>query len=368
MRALDGPEVIVIGGGVVGVAIARTLALRSREVALLEAEPGFGMHATARNSGVIHAGIYYPTESLKARLCVAGRRALYDYCRGHGIAHAAVGKLIVATSEVQLDELRRLWRRGLENGVEDLQWLDAADVGRLEPSVVARAGLLSPSTGIVDSHALQEQLRHDAGAAGAILVPSSPVTGGVIDESGVLLSVGGPEPYELRSRLVVNAAGLWAQAVARSLSGLPLDLIPPRYLAKGHYFTLDGASPFRHLVYPLPEPGGLGVHVTLDLGGAVRFGPDVVWVDSVDYCFDSTRAPAFERAIRSYYPALGEGRLHAGYTGIRPKIVAPHQPPGDFLIQGPRALGLPLVNLFGIESPGLTAALALAEHVADLLA
>ncbi len=366
METLEEVDVVVLGGGVIGMAIARALALEEREVVLLEAEPAFGTHTSSRNSEVIHAGIYYPTGSLKAKLCVDGKVALYEYCRERAIPHRRIGKLIVATSD-QLGALERIHAQASANGVDDLEWLDAKQIRNLEPAVVAEAGLLSPSTGIIDSHEFLASLRRDAEQAGAVVVLASPVLDGRVSKNGVQLAVGGAEPAELHCKNLVNAAGLFAQQVAQSLQGMPEHLIPDSYFAKGHYFTMTGKVPFRHLVYPVPEPGGLGVHVTLDMAGAARFGPDVSWIRHVDYSFDESRAEAFYRAIRTYYPALVPGTLNPGYTGIRPKIVPEGSPAADFVLQGPETHGLPLVNLFGIESPGLTAALAIAERVVTML-
>lgn len=367
MEILEGPEVVVVGGGIIGVAVGRELALRGREVLLLEAEREFGMHSSSRNSEVIHAGIYYPPGSLKATLCVTGRQALYQYCRAQGVKHRRIGKLIVASGAAQNRKLEQLHDQALANGVNDLEWVDAAKIQQLEPAVVAERGLFSPSTGIVDSGELLASLRRDALDAGALSVRSSPVTAGAIDANGVTLEVGGELPSRIRSRWLVNAAGLAAQEVARSITGIPGHVIPPSYFAKGHYFTLVGRSPFNHLVYPVPEPGGLGIHVTLDLEGAARFGPDVEWVSAADYVFDPSRESSFRKAIRAYYPALRDHDLNPGYVGVRPKIVARGHAAADFVVQGPAHHGLPLVNLFGIESPGLTAALALASHVAELV-
>jgi len=367
METEEHADIVVIGGGVIGVAVARALAANGREVILLEAESAFGTHTSSRNSEVIHAGIYYPTGSLKATLCVSGKASLYDYCRTHDVPHRRIGKLIVATTEEQIPGLEQIHAQAANNGVTDLEWLDAEDIRELEPNVVARRGLLSPSTGIVDSHALLSRFRYDAEALGAIAVTSSPVTRGAVTDTGISLTVAGPEPMLLHCRAVVNAAGLHAPRVAHSIEGVPPSAIPPAFFAKGHYFTLAGSSPFNRLVYPVPEPGGLGVHVTLDMAGSARFGPDVSWVETVDYSFDSTRAERFYTAIRTYFPGLSADALMPGYTGIRPKIVAPGSPNADFVVQGPETHGLPLVNLFGIESPGLTASLALADRVCDLL-
>jgi len=368
MGALDEFDTLIIGGGVVGMAVARALARAGREVVLLEAESTFGAHTSSRNSEVIHAGIYYPRGSLKATLCVAGKHALYDYCAERGIPHQRIGKVIVACNETQRQELEQIKQRAHANGVEDLEWLDIQQLRELEPAVVAAAGLFSPSTGIIDSHELLQSFRQEAEAAGAIIVPSSPVLGGKVTDRGISISVAGAEPTEVHCRAVINAAGLFAPRVAESIEGVPRESIPSAYFAKGHYYMLAGRSPFRHLVYPVPEPGGLGIHVTLDMAGATRFGPDVAWIDGVDYNFDATSAHKFYPAIRSYFPALEAGALLEGYTGIRPKISGPGQAAADFVVQGPDVHGLPLVNLYGIESPGLTASLALADLVRRTLA
>jgi L-2-hydroxyglutarate oxidase LhgO len=356
-------DAVVIGGGVIGLALARALAQRGREVTLLEAESRLGQHTSSRNSEVIHAGIYYPPGSLKAALCVAGKAQLYAYAAEADVEHRRLGKIIVATREPDVAALENIRRTAEQNGVFDLEWLEAKDVATLEPQVSAVRALLSPSTGIVDSHGLMAALRRDAVAAGAQIVVSSPVSGGRVLESGFELRVGGAEPSRLTCQSVVNAAGLWAQDVARSLEGLPQSSICGQYFAKGHYFTLAGRSPFSHLVYPVPVPGGLGIHVTLDLAGQARFGPDVSWLDAVDYGFDETRAADFYSAIRSYFPALADGALIPAHTGIRPKLGPAGSPAQDFVIQGPAEHGVAgLLNLYGIESPGLTASLALADY------
>jgi L-2-hydroxyglutarate oxidase LhgO len=361
-------DVAVIGAGVIGLAVARALALSGREVAVLEAEDGIGRHTSSRNSEVIHAGIYYPPGSWKARLCVAGKDALYDYCEREGVAYARCGKIIVATRDEEIPVLEKLKTQAEANGVGDLAWLSAADVASLEPALACVRGLLSPSTGIVDSHAFMNALRRDAVDAGAHVLLSTPVSTGRVRDGGVELEVGGAEPVNVFCKSVVNAAGLFAPAVARRLAGLPDAFVAGQFFAKGHYFVMSGRSPFSHLVYPVPAPGGLGVHVTLDLAGRARFGPDVAWVDAVDYAFDANRAAAFYAAIRRYFPALADGSLEPGYTGIRPKLGPASSAALDFVIQGPRHHGVPgLVNLYGIESPGLTAALAIAEEVKALL-
>ncbi len=361
-------DCIVVGAGVVGLAAARALALAGRETIVLERAEAFGTETSSRNSEVIHAGIYYPTGSLKAALCVAGKHALYRYCAERGIAAPACGKLILARDEGQFDALAALGRRADANGVADLIWLDRASVRQREPALRCAAALLSPSTGIIDSHAFMLSLQGDAEAAGALFAFLSPLEGGKAGEEGIALEVGGREPMRLLARAVVNSAGLWAGDVARSIEGLPAASVPRHYFAKGSYFTLSGPSPFRRLIYPLPEAAGLGVHVTLDLAGRARFGPDVEWVEDLDYRVDPRRAEAFYGAVRRYWPDLPDGALQPDYAGIRPKLQAPGEAPRDFVIQGPAEHGVPgLVNLYGIESPGLTAALAIAERVAALL-
>jgi L-2-hydroxyglutarate oxidase LhgO len=367
-------DVAVIGGGVIGLAVARALARAGREVVVLEAAGALGTHTSSRNSEVIHAGLYYPAGSLKARLCVEGRRALYAYCAQRGVPHRRVGKLVVATSEAEIPTLESYAAQGAANGVDDLRLVAPAEARSLEPAVRCAGGLLSPSTGIIDSHGLLRALEGDARDRGAAIALGAPVVGGEVTGAeasgkGIRLRVGGPSPSSIRCAIVVNAAGLFAQDVARTIEGLPSAAVPPCYYAKGHYFVLRGPSPFQRLVYPLAVAGGLGVHVTLDLGGQARFGPDVSWTTGVDYTFDEDRAPAFYAAIRRYWPALPDGGLQPGYTGIRPKLGPAGSPAQDFVIQGPAAHGVPgLVNLYGIESPGLTACLAIADAVVAALA
>ncbi|TVR95311.1 MAG: NAD(P)/FAD-dependent oxidoreductase [Rhodospirillales bacterium] len=362
-------ECAVIGAGVIGLACARALALSGREVVIIEAADAIGTATSSRNSEVIHAGIYYTPGSLKARLCRTGRDRLYAYLADRGIGHRRLGKLIVATTEAEVDALAGIAARARANGVADLRFLDASQVKALEPAVACRAALLSPSTGILDSHALMLGLQGDAEAAGAALALNSPVTGGRVGPDGIILEVGGAEPMTLRCRAVVNSAGLHASQLARSLAGFPADRVPATHYAKGSYFALAGRAPFRHLVYPVPGGAGLGIHFTSDLGGQGRFGPDVEWVKAVDYGVDPGRIPAFAAAIRRYWPDLAADRLHPAYAGVRPKVQAPGEPPADFVIQGPESHGVPgLVNLFGIESPGLTACLAIADTVAARLA
>lgn len=361
-------ECVVIGAGVVGLAVARALALQGREVLVLEAAGQIGTETSSRNSEVIHAGLYYPTGSLKARLCVAGKQALYAYCQERGIPHRRCGKLIVATQEAQRPALAALAQQAQANGVTDLVWLTPAESSQREPAVRCVAALLSPSTGIIDSHALMLSYQGDAERAGALFAFHSPVSGGAVTAQGIVLEVGGAEPMQLLAQSVVNSAGLYAGSVAASLRGLPPASIPPSYYAKGNYYTLAGRSPFNGLIYPLPEAAGLGVHVTLDLAGQARFGPDVEWIEQIDYRVDPRRAEVFYHEVRRYWPDLPDGALQPAYAGIRPKLHGPGQPAADFVIQGPLAHGVPgLVNLYGIESPGLTAALAIAGQVAALL-
>jgi L-2-hydroxyglutarate oxidase LhgO len=361
-------DAVVVGGGVIGLAFARALARAGREVTLLEGEARLGHHTSSRNSEVIHAGIYYPQGSLKARLCVAGKQLLYDYCAQMDVPHRRLGKLIVATRDEEVPALEGILRHAQASGVSDLEWVEARAVTELEPAVTAARALFSPSTGIIDSHGLMSALRREAEAAGAQVILNSPVLGGRVTAAGIELSIGGSEPSLALCRTLVNAAGLHAQTLARSIAGVPATSIPGQYFAKGHYFTLGGRSPFNHLVYPVPVPGGLGVHVTLDLAGQTRFGPDVSWLDGVDYSFDEARAASFYEAIRRYYPALREGALEPGYTGIRPKLAGAGTAASDFVIQTESVHGVPgLINLYGIESPGLTSSLALAEHALALV-
>jgi len=359
----------VIGAGVVGLAIARALALAGREVVILEAEDAIGTATSSRNSEVIHAGIYYPAGSLKARLCVEGREQLYAYCAERRIGHRRCGKLIVATAAEQEPQLARLIEQARANGVRDLRWLCAPEARALEPALACTAAVLSPSTGIVDSHALMLALLADAERQGALLALKSPVAGGEVTGHGIELDVGCAEPTRIQARTVINSAGLAAPRVAASIAGVPHDRVPPAHLCKGNYYAAAGRPAFSRLIYPMPEADGLGVHVTLDLAGQMRFGPDVEWIDRVDYDVDAARAAAFYDAIRRYWPALPDGALQPAYAGIRPKIHAQGEPARDFVIEGPEAHGVPgLVNLFGIESPGLTASLAIGALVADTVA
>jgi L-2-hydroxyglutarate oxidase LhgO len=364
---MDQVECVVIGAGVIGLAVARRLAQAGREVILLEAAEGIGTGTSSRNSEVIHAGIYYAAGSLMARMCVSGRRALYEYCRDHGIPHRNCGKLIVATTREETSRLQSIRARAEANGVHDLQALSGAAARALEPALNCDAALLSPSTGIIDSHAFMLSLRGDAEDAGAACAFHTPLLRAKATAAGIEIDVGGSAPMSLECRLLINAAGLNASAVARSIDGMPLELIPPAYLAKGNYFSCTAPAPFSHLIYPVPEPGGLGVHLTLDMAGQARFGPDVEWVETIDYAVDPARAERFYPAIRRYWPALPDGALMPSYSGIRPKIVPPAVAVQDFFIQGPRDHGVDgLINLFGIESPGLTSSLAIANYVGEM--
>jgi L-2-hydroxyglutarate oxidase LhgO len=360
-------ECVIIGAGVIGLAVARRLAGSGREVIVLEAAEGIGTVTSSRNSEVIHAGIYYRAGSLMARMCVAGKQALYRYCRDQGIPHRNCGKLIVATTASESERLQSIRAHAEANGVADLQTLTGEAARALEPALRCEAALLSPSTGIIDSHAYMLALRGNAEDAGAAFAFHTPLLGARAREGRIEIDAGGQTPMSLECRLLVNAAGLGATSVARSIDGMPVEKIPPAYLAKGNYFSCAARAPFSHLIYPVPEPGGLGVHLTLDMAGQARFGPDVEWVDHIDYAVDPARAERFYPAIRRYWPTLPDGALMPSYSGMRPKIVPPAVAVQDFLIQGPKDHGIEgLINLFGIESPGLTSSLAIADHVGEL--
>ncbi|WP_341646248.1 NAD(P)/FAD-dependent oxidoreductase [Thauera sp. SDU_THAU2] len=365
---MESVDVIVIGAGVVGLACARALAEAGRDVLIVEREDCFGSGISARNSEVIHAGLYYPPGSLKARLCVEGRQRLYTYCEQRGVAHARCGKLVVASRSSQLDALQAIAERARRNGVDDLRLLDHAEVAGLEPALDAHAALLSPSTGIVDSHGLMLALLGDAERHSAMLALGSPVTGGSADGDGVVLEVGGETPMTLRARWVINAAGLDAVALGGAIRSAASAQAPQAHFARGVYFSYSGKAPFSRLIYPIPEPGGLGVHLTLDLGGQAKFGPDVEWIERPDYHVDPARAARFAAAIRNWWPALDAERLQPGYAGVRPKIVGPGEADADFRIDGPDRHGVAgLIHLYGIESPGLTASLAIGAQVAELV-
>lgn len=359
-------DCVVIGAGVVGLATARACAQAGLETLVLEAESAIGSITSSRNSEVIHAGIYYPKGSLKAQLCVRGREMLYDYCTQHRVDHQRCGKLIVATQPAQTDRLRTLQQAAQANGVHNLRWLGQDEAQSREPALRCVAALESPSTGIIDSHGLMLALLGDLETAGGLLALQSPVLGGRITtgKAPIVLHIGGAEPMDIAARHVINCAGLQAQAVATAIEGVPSGSIPTGRYAKGNYYALSGRSPFTHLIYPIPEPGGLGVHLTIDLAGQARFGPDVEWVDTLDYTVDPGRAENFYSAIRCYWPALPDNALHPSYSGIRPKLIPADGEEPDFVIQSPDTHGINgLVNLYGIESPGLTSCLAIADHV-----
>ena len=358
---MESVDAVVVGAGVVGLAIARELAMAGREVVILDAEDAIGTHTSSRNSEVIHAGIYYPKGSLKARACVEGKHLLYDYCASHGVPHRRCGKLIVATDDKQLGELEAIRAKAHANGVGDVEWIAKGEVARMEPELFCIGALHSPSTGIIDSHALMLAYLGDAEAHGAMLALKSPLERARVHQ-GFQLHVTGSDP--IHCNLLVNSAGLRAPTVAKAIDGYPADLSPGEFYAKGNYYSLNKKSPFSRLVYPVPEPGGLGVHVTLDMAGQARFGPDVEWIERINYDVDPRRAERFYAAIRRYWPGLPDNALSPGYAGIRPKTAGPGAPAADFEIQGPAKHGVAgLVQLFGIESPGLTASLALARAV-----
>ncbi len=361
-------DAVVIGAGVVGLAVARALALQGREVWLLESENAIGTGTSSRNSEVIHAGIYYPQGSLKARLCVDGKNQLYAYAAERGIGHSRCGKLIVATHAAQVPQLQAIIAKAAANGVPDLVLLTREEAQALEPQLNCVAAVLSPSTGIVDSHAFMLALQGDLENAGGLVALNSPVASANCGAD--LITIVTQDGTELQTSLLVNAAGLYAQTLARRFTGLDAAHVPPSHYAKGNYFTLAGRSPFDRLIYPVPEAAGLGVHLTLDLGGQAKFGPDVEWVNSPDdLVVDAARGEAFYAEVRKYWPGLQDGALTAGYAGIRPKIQGPQEAARDFLIQGQSEHGIRgLINLFGIESPGLTSALALGAHVAQMAA
>ncbi len=361
-------DCIVIGAGVIGLAVARALARTGRGVIIVERERRFGAHTSSRNSEVIHAGIHHAANSLKARLCVSGREQLYAYCAAHGIAHRRCGKFTVAASAAQLPQLLRLQAAALANGVADLEWLDGREARRREPQLVCEAALFSPSTGIIDSHDFMRCLLADAEACGAQIAYGSAVRTLRPSRAGIEIVMEQERKAEVRAGRVINCAGLDAHRVAASIDGFPAQYIPEIHLAKGNYFALQGASPFRHLIYPLGELGWLGIHATLDLAGGTRFGPDLEWIDAVDYAVDERRAENFYTAIKRYWPKLAAGQLTPAYCGVRPKLSGPGEPARDFRVSGPQEHGVDgIVNLFGIESPGLTASLALADYVAGML-
>jgi L-2-hydroxyglutarate oxidase LhgO len=359
---MNDADVLVIGAGVVGLAVARALTLAGRSVVVVEARGAFGEETSSRNSEVIHSGIYYPTGSLKARLCVRGREMLYAFCAARGVAHRRCGKLIVAAEDSELAGLEALARKGAENGVADLRMLSGAEARALEPALACVGALHAPSTGIIDSHSFMLALTADIEA----IAYRAPFLSARVGPEGFVAEIGGAEPMRLRVGALVNAAGLAASRVARAIEGV--GAVPDTFYAKGNYFALAGRAPFQRLIYPAPQAHGLGVHLTFDLAGQARFGPDVEWVETLDYGVNPARGQGFAEAIRRYWPGLPEDALTPAYAGIRPKISGPSEAAADFRIDGPERHGVPgLVNLFGIESPGLTSALAIAEEVAGRL-
>ncbi|SAK95242.1 FAD-dependent oxidoreductase [Caballeronia hypogeia] len=364
---MDRIECVVVGAGVVGLAIARALAMRGREVIVLESGEGIGIGTSSRNSEVIHAGIYYPRGSLKAELCVRGRDMLYEFCRAHGVPHRQCGKLLVATARNQIPQLAALEQKGIENRVKELVRISGAQAAEMEPQLQCVEAVWSPLTGIVDSHQYMLALQGEAERHGASVVFHTPVKSIDAREGCFIVETGGDAPARFRASYLINSAGLHANEIARSIRGLDDRHVPPLYFAKGNYFSVSGRAPFERLIYPMPNEAGLGVHLTIDLGGQAKFGPDVEWVQSLNYDVDPRRADSFYAAIRAYWPGLPDDALQPAYAGIRPKLSGPGQAAADFMIQGKSAHGVPgLVNLFGIESPGLTASLAIAERVADM--
>ena len=366
-------DCVVVGAGVVGLAVAREMALQGRETILLEREDAFGTVSSARNSEVIHAGIYYPKDSLKAKLCVEGNRLLYEYCRSHQVSTHAYGKLIVASDASQLDALQAILYKAQNNAVPNIKMISGAQAKALEPELHCEAAILSGSTGVVDSHGFMLSLLGGFEDAGGMIAYKSPLLSakpiGSHAEGGFELTIGGSDGMSIQTKLLINCAGLSAPALAQKIEGLAKDHIPKAYFAKGNYFSLSGKSPFSHLIYPIPEPGGLGVHLTLDMGGQAKFGPDVEWLEieeegQISYTVDPKRGEGFYAAVRQYWPGLKDGALHADYSGVRAKIVAPNAPAGDFCFDGPEQHQLQgLFNLYGFESPGLTSSLSIAQYL-----
>jgi L-2-hydroxyglutarate oxidase LhgO len=361
-------QVLVVGAGVVGLAAARALALAGNEVIVAEAANAIGTGISSRNSEVIHAGLYYPTGSLRARHCPRGRRMLYALCASHGVPHRKCGKLVVATKADELARLEAIHAQALANGVEGVAIISAQEAQKLEPALACVATMISPETGIIDSHRFMLALRGDLEDHGGVIAFNTPIERLVPAQGRWQAHFGGSEPQSITVDAVVNCAGLGAQRLARATTGYPLERIPRLVLAKGNYFNYSGRPAFSRLIYPVPVPGGLGVHVTLDLAGRMRFGPDVEWIESESYDVAPARAQAFYASIRKYWPQLPDNSLAADYAGIRPKLSGPGEPAVDFMVEGPPQHGLPgLVHMFGIESPGLTCALSLAEEVAGYL-
>jgi L-2-hydroxyglutarate oxidase LhgO len=365
---METTDCVVVGGGVVGLAVARTLATAGREVLVLEAEPRIGEHTSSRNSEVIHAGLFYKKGSLRQHLFPRAAHLLYAYCSEHGVPHRRLGKIVVSRNSEETEVLRQHMVRGTEAGVRDLQWLEPAEAQAMEPNLRCHAAFLSPSSGIVDSHALMLAYRAELESHGGTVVLRAPVMGGEVTAQGHCVHVGGAEPMSLGCKLLINCAGHGAPPLAQALAGLPATARPRDYFRRGVYFSING-RPFKRLIYPIhATTGGMDIHAVIDMEGNVRFGPDFEWVDRLDYTVDPGRATAFYSSIRTFWPGLSDGALVPAYAGVRPKITGPDEPPADFLIQGPADHGISnLVNLFGIESPGLTSSLAIGEYVAGLL-
>jgi L-2-hydroxyglutarate oxidase LhgO len=365
---MDELDCVVIGAGVVGLAVARALALQGRDVVVLEKAKLIGSETSSHNSEVIHAGIYYAADSLKAQFCVEGRKRLYPFMEERGLEFKKCGKLIVATGDAQEDELKNIAARAARNGVDDLRFIETIELRELEPALNAQAALLSPSTGILDSHGYMLALQGDLEDKGGNIAFMSEVKAMEATPDGIILHIASDVEMSVLAKTVINSCGYFAPPLAAKTKGLAKKHQPTGYYAKGNYFSLAGKAPFSRLIYPVPEKAGLGVHLTLDLGGQARFGPDVEWVESPDYVVDPARGEVFYAAIRDYWPDLPDNALHPDYAGIRPKLQAPGEAACDFRIDGPLDHGVAgLVNLLGIESPGLTSSLAIADHVAALL-
>ncbi|BDT79152.1 NAD(P)/FAD-dependent oxidoreductase [Polynucleobacter yangtzensis] len=370
---MDRVDCVVIGAGVIGLAVAREMALQGRETILLERESAFGTISSARNSEVIHAGIYYPKDSLKAKLCVEGNRMLYEYCRTHHVATQPYGKLIVASDDSQLDDLQAILYKAQQNNVPEIKLITGEQAKAMEPDLQCAAAVLSSTTGIVDSHGFMLSLLGGFEDAGGMIAYQSPLISakpiGTSSQDGFELEIGGADGMKIQTKLLINCAGMSAPAIAKKIEGLDQGQIPKAYFAKGNYFSLSGKSPFKHLIYPIPEPGGLGVHLTLDMGGQAKFGPDVEWLEideenQIDYTVNPKRGEGFYAAVRKYWPGLKDNALQPDYSGVRAKIVPPNTPAGDFCFNTPKDHGLEgLFNLYGFESPGLTSSLAIAKHL-----
>ena len=370
---MDRVDCVVIGAGVIGLAVAREMALQGRETILLERESAFGTISSARNSEVIHAGIYYPKDSLKAKLCVEGNRMLYEYCRTHHVATQPYGKLIVASDESQLDDLQAILYKAQQNQVPEIKLITGEQAKAMEPELQCSAAVLSSTTGIVDSHGFMLSLLGGFEDAGGMIAYQSPLISakpiGTSAQDGFELEIGGADGMKIQTKLLINCAGMSAPAIAKRIEGLAQEQIPKAYFAKGNYFSLSGKSPFKHLIYPIPEPGGLGVHLTLDMGGQAKFGPDVEWLEideenQIDYTVNPKRGEGFYEAVRKYWPGLKDNALQPDYSGVRAKIVPPNAPAGDFCFNTAKDHGLEgLFNLYGFESPGLTSSLAIAKHL-----